>query len=473
MFNEVSCQSSSYYHNLDSSNNPLNSLLSTRAKVLLGVRLLQMQTTMDHIYSKDEVDKVLEISSLFPNEILLTPSSPASILGTVVSFMLPDSSSKYSNMISGDRYKHPVVKQLAACSKSEPQLRMKIFTLLERAKDETEALVLRLRNFDSEYEQERHLIQAFIAYNMDNPLKKRIAIKHFFEDLDDHDENLWQISMQYLCVLLLPGYFFALVMYIFMTGVFLGGSKTNKFLLILVQLVFQEIFILKPMKLWMKWVMISSLTSAEIRSFHGILRERAKVILTRKSGIVTNFNCIIQHFNPACRAARCYPHLSASRLLVCLNDDDLPINEVQRPASLYEMFEKLCCLMVVSLALILNSFPMVIQEIVNDANITAAMSAIIGVSYYLVIINVILIPVIFIGVFILFYLREKYIARLTRMGSTAMQPVKIPKMSRREQAELSARHGAYVAARKVFRRSSLLQRRNGDKIPGETSKKSE
>jgi len=34
---------------------------------------------------------------------------------------------------------------------------------------------------------------------------------------------------------------------------------------------------------------------------------------------------LVQHFNPACRAARAVPHLNSAKLLIALNDFDLPI----------------------------------------------------------------------------------------------------------------------------------------------------
>ena len=50
-------------------------------------------------------------------------------------------------------------------------------------------------------------------------------------------------------------------------------------------------------------------------------------------------NSLIQHFNPSCRTARLFPHLTVSRLLLSLNDYDLPIesfiNQLNQSKSLY------------------------------------------------------------------------------------------------------------------------------------------
>lgn len=52
-----------------------------------------------------------------------------------------------------------------------------------------------------------------------------------------------------------------------------------------------------------------------------------------------HIHSLIQHFNPACRAARAFPWLPSSRILIALSDHDLPIahrlvsavNRAERP----------------------------------------------------------------------------------------------------------------------------------------------
>jgi phosphate/sulfate permease len=65
---------------------------------------------------------------------------------------------------------------------------------------------------------------------------------------------------------------------------------------------------------------------------HGLLRERSVTIMRRQRHLITRADALIQHFNPACRAARAFPELAASRLLLSLNDDDLPSHTFKQPA---------------------------------------------------------------------------------------------------------------------------------------------
>lgn len=75
-------------------------------------------------------------------------------------------------------------------------------------------------------------------------------------------------------------------------------------------------------------VIIPSYGALIVRFRHGILRLRAERILERKSGMMKSFGAVVQHFNPACRVARQFPHLISSRLLMSLGDFDIPIKEV-------------------------------------------------------------------------------------------------------------------------------------------------
>jgi len=61
---------------------------------------------------------------------------------------------------------------------------------------------------------------------------------------------------------------------------------------------------------------------------HAILRDRSKSIMLRSDGLMRTCGALIQHTNPACRAARQFPHLPSARLLMSLTDFDIPAEEV-------------------------------------------------------------------------------------------------------------------------------------------------
>ena len=55
-----------------------------------------------------------------------------------------------------------------------------------------------------------------------------------------------------------------------------------------------------------------------------VLKNRFVVLMNRKVGCMRDSHAMIQHLNPACRAARLFPQLPISRLIISLNDYDVP-----------------------------------------------------------------------------------------------------------------------------------------------------
>jgi hypothetical protein len=55
------------------------------------------------------------------------------------------------------------------------------------------------------------------------------------------------------------------------------------------------------------------------------LSEKTFLVMTRRVGLLHNCEELVQHLNPACRAARLLPGLPVSRLLMSLSDRDVPL----------------------------------------------------------------------------------------------------------------------------------------------------
>jgi hypothetical protein len=69
---------------------------------------------------------------------------------------------------------------------------------------------------------------------------------------------------------------------------------------------------------------LSSAVSDDINSITMELGKRAKTIMMRNKGLMRDANSAIQHFNPVCRLSRKFPQLTICRLLMSLNDHDIP-----------------------------------------------------------------------------------------------------------------------------------------------------
>lgn len=113
-----------------------------------------------------------------------------------------------------------------------------------------------------------------------------------------------------------------------------------------------------------------SLVGKDIRAIFNNLKNRGKLILMRTTGLMRDSNCLIQHFNPACRAARAVPHLPVARLLISIGDFDLPV------PSQFKRYKRLR--MLLSLVLWpLGSCPVLIQDGVTEMFSSAAFNALI------------------------------------------------------------------------------------------------
>jgi hypothetical protein len=117
-----------------------------------------------------------------------------------------------------------------------------------------------------------------------------------------------------------------IVLFVYLYGLTIGSLGTTVWLQIAFISLFIDIFYLIPLKIWVRRVGIVSAVNLDVRVLHGLLRERAKAILMRRAGLMRNSNALVQHFNPACRAARAFAHLPSARLLMSLNDFDIPLD---------------------------------------------------------------------------------------------------------------------------------------------------
>jgi hypothetical protein len=128
------------------------------------------------------------------------------------------------------------------------------------------------------------------------------------------------------------------------------------------------------MRVWVTWVASASIIEEEARVCLGMLRERCQSILKRRAGVMIYANSWIQHFNPACRVARQFPHLPLSRLLMSLSDFDLPINYSVSTSSAWFQKEKYAYF---SVFLLWPSCPLLVQDMINETIATVALCAII------------------------------------------------------------------------------------------------
>ena len=84
---------------------------------------------------------------------------------------------------------------------------------------------------------------------------------------------------------------------------------------------------------------------------------------------------VLQHLNPACRAARKIPELGMSRLLISLSDYDMPIpKNTLRGLKLFSKYVSM--LTILAITMILLSFPDLIQTLALESFFSTVINAI-------------------------------------------------------------------------------------------------
>jgi hypothetical protein len=195
---------------------------------------------------------------------------------------------------------------------------------------EAEKIVGNMDRMHSDADRGKYLLQCF-STNMFVGFQRNIAARVFQDPDTKGDHSLLHISwVTYMCLVLLPAYTIFLLLYIFLFGVGLGAKSTNSWLIGASVAFIQELLLLLPVKIFMSKVIVPSVIVKDLEHIHAGLDHRSKLIIMRSKGVLTHSNDRVQHLNPACRAARKYPHLTVSRLLISINDSDLePMKEEQ------------------------------------------------------------------------------------------------------------------------------------------------
>jgi len=270
-----------------------------------------------------------------------------------------------------------------------------------------------MNELDSNKAREVFLLQHFIVSCLTG-VKKKVAYRFFFSKFEAAGDSDIKQYQRYASCIFLPIYFLFVCLYVYLFGVRIGAKATGIWLNGSLLSISQDIAILSPFKIWMRGVVVAAIASSDVRTVHALLRERAKYITLRSRGLMRYSNSFIQHFNPACRAARAFPELAISRLLMSLNDHDLPTKfihiEGDRSGVLYYITAAIG-LGFASLMFFLTLAPEIFQDSIIEVSVTAAVNF--SVMALGVMSNLSISVPIAVVLFLLLiaYLRERYFKR--------------------------------------------------------------
>jgi hypothetical protein len=195
----------------------------------------------------------------------------------------------------------------------------KVLQRIEICREQVANMKKELEQMSTEEEQEMYLMRHFIVDIFDGP-RRGVVSRHFLETYNTRRKVHWE----YCSIIFLPIMLAIMIYYVYVFNISIGSRSTNLWLVVVSINFVQDVFFLKPLKLWINFVLINGSVSHEVRDLCLKLSRRSKLIMMRTHGMVRDADALVQHFNPAVRAARMYPALPISRLLMSLNDHDIP-----------------------------------------------------------------------------------------------------------------------------------------------------
>ena len=159
----------------------------------------------------------------------------------------------------------------------------------------------------------------------------------------------------YISILVLPCYLVGTCFYIYLFSVNMGEKSTTLWLRGCVLSFLEYVLVLLPLKIFVKWMMLSGFVGKDLKLLFTTLQSRWKLVMLRSTGLMRDADSLIQHLNPACRVARRFPGLPISRLLMSLNDEDF--SEYSRVKN-EQCFSSICFVPIIAYA----SLPKILQE---------------------------------------------------------------------------------------------------------------
>ena len=276
----------------------LRSYETTKSKIFLTSRLTKMTSAMDQVSPEEEAECLLADKT--------TP------------WYSKEEADKINYGYVGHRAGDPLLAAKVVHGGNKDLIVKGILAARQREGD----IKAVMDSLESTQERQIYLAQIFLVESL--PGYRRSIVHSFFFAEFDRVLNRKSPLFILLCAFGVISYLLALPIYVLSYGGSIGSLATYTWLAIFLFVFFEDVFIFIPLNIWLKYVVISSAGSRMIRSYHDLLKRRAEVVLRRYVGLMSHANALIHHFNPACRAARTFPELPVSRLLMSLNDFDLP-----------------------------------------------------------------------------------------------------------------------------------------------------
>ena len=273
-------------------------------KILQAARLRKLQEYTDFVLPMEEVSMLTVLSAHelkhFGRQLLVTEAKDKKSL-----------------------LKSETVKR-ARFAMYEPH-KDKVLQLVERTRLESERIKNEVDLMKTDNEKESYIMQCFAINNLKG-FRQRIAERYIlgegrFESPNDAAKlKLWRMMSFVLLVVLWA----LLIFFVLQFNLTIGSRASQLWIVVTLAALLEDVFLVQPLRIWFRYCVVNSTVSKDLRQIYDALSSRFVHIIQRRAGVMRDANSLVQHFNPDCRAARTYPHLPVSRLLLALNDYDVP-----------------------------------------------------------------------------------------------------------------------------------------------------
>jgi len=205
----------------------------------------------------------------------------------------------------------------------------------------------------------------------------------------------------------------------------IGSRATTLWLALAIFSIVMDVILFQPMKIWLRWICINSWVARDVRTILNAMSKRYVGIIQRKAGVMRDANSLVQHFNPACRAARQFPHLPISRFLLSLNDYDAPhFNNTAMPMKLKRGWAWWHALSVLGVSTFLSITTLLwypLGDVIAELFMVTALEIVFVVLYYISTGSIVVAVLIAMALVSLPFIREWYINILRRRKKRKME----------------------------------------------------
>lgn len=242
---------------------------------------------------------------------------------------------------------------------------------IAKTRAKAEQIIKTLEECTTDFEREVVLVRQFQCTLLSN--FRQYISQRFYDQGYLREEALKKAEItifHYISLVLLPLYVLFTCLFVFLFGVRMGPATTYLWLKGGLIAFSMELALLKPVKITLRSIVLSQVIFPDIRVVHEHLINRARLVMARTRGLIRTHSDRIQHLNAACRAARAFPHLQVSRLLMSLNDHDFPTLLTTAPKSyigvVYKFFSTIGEYIVLAVLLFLANLPGDVQDVFID-----------------------------------------------------------------------------------------------------------